>query len=134
MQRHYGSNWRRHITRIKGFSMTSSFHTIAPYLDGTTASSLHELQCGIEHMNSQHHHIFSPAFQEDEWNDIIRHATHISFNSISNWERFKSRCSPLISLGLRINPEHSEVKTELYDPCHKKSRLGCLKAKLTQPI
>ena len=118
------------LLALKGYAMTGTFNTLRPYLDGTTASSLHELRCGAEHMPSLHQHIFSPAFIESEWDDIQRYASHISFNSLSNWEQFKDRSNPLLSVGLRINPEHSEVTTELYDPCKTNSRLGCLASEL----
>jgi len=112
------------LLALKAFSMYSVFDQLLPYLDGTTASSLHEAKLGHEQFSTQHHHIFSPAFKASEWDEISRYCTHVSFNSATQWKTFKSRITPFMSPGLRINPEHSEVKTALYDPCHPNCRLG----------
>lgn len=118
------------LLALKGFSMFSVFDQLLPYLDGSTASSLHEAKLGHDYFGTQHHHIFSPAFKASEWDEISRYCTHVSFNSPSQWAQFKPKISPLMSPGLRLNPEHSEVKTALYDPCHPNCRLGITKAEL----
>lgn len=110
----------------KAFSMYSTYPLISQYLDGTTASSLHEARLGYEEMGKEVH-IFSPAYREDEFDEITSICDHIVFNSISQWKRFKDKvkASPRkISCGLRINPEYSEIETPIYNPCVAGSRFG----------
>ena len=110
----------------KAFSMYSTYPLIGKYLSGTTASSLFEAKLGYEEMGKETH-IFSPAYREDEFDQILEICDHIVFNSIQQWEKYKSkiRNSPRkISCGLRINPEYAEVETELYNPCSIGSRFG----------
>jgi len=110
----------------KAFSMYSLYPLISKYLNGTTASSLFEARLGKEEMNGEVH-IFSPAYDEDEFDEIIGLCDHIVFNSFSQWNKYKSRVKSdgkKISCGLRINPEYSEIETDLYNPCFPNSRFG----------
>ncbi|MBZ4670800.1 MAG: carboxynorspermidine decarboxylase [Clostridiales bacterium] len=110
----------------KGFSMFSLYPLIRKYLDGTTASSLFEARLGHEEMGGETH-IFAPAYRDDEFEEIIKICDHIVFNSFSQWKKFKSRVKEQnrkIECGIRINPEYSEIKTDIYNPCFKNSRLG----------
>jgi len=110
----------------KGFSMFSLYPLIRKYLNGTTASSLFEARLGHEEMGGETH-IFAPAYRDDEFEEIIKICDHIVFNSFSQWKKFKSRVKEQnrkIECGIRINPEYSEIKTDIYNPCFKNSRLG----------
>ncbi|HCC34897.1 MAG TPA: carboxynorspermidine decarboxylase [Ruminococcaceae bacterium] len=110
----------------KGFSMFGVYPLISRFLSGSTASGLYEARLGHEHLGGETH-IFSPAYREDEFDEILSICDHIVFNSFAQWRKFRSRvkhCGRRISCGLRINPEYSEIKTELYDPCAPFSRLG----------
>lgn len=110
----------------KGFSMFSLYPLIRKYLDGTTASSLFEARLGHEEMGGETH-IFAPAYRDDEFEEIIKICDHIVFNSFSQWKKFKSKVKEQerkIECGIRINPEYSEIKTDIYNPCFKNSRLG----------
>ncbi len=110
----------------KAFSMYSTYPLIGKYLSGTTASSLFEAKLGYEEMGKETH-IFSPAYREDEFDQLLEICDHIVFNSIQQWEKYKSKVwnNPRkISCGLRINPEYAEVETELYNPCSIGSRFG----------
>jgi len=114
------------ILALKGFAMFSVFPLISRYLYGTTASSFYEARLGAEEFGGEIH-VYSPAYRDDEFKDIAAYASHISFNSFSQWYKFKPVISGLdkpVKCGLRINPEHSEVKVPLYDPCSPGSRLG----------
>lgn len=116
----------------KAFSMYSTYPLIGEYLSGTTASSLFEARLGYEEMGKEVH-IFAPAFREDEFDEIMTICDHIVFNSISQWEKFKQKVytskKPL-SCGLRINPEYSEIETDMYNPCFANSRFGITVDKL----
>lgn len=121
----------------KGFSMFYFYPLIAQYLDGTTASSLFEAKLGYEEMEKKFSdknietHIFNPAYRDDEFDEILDLTNHIVFNSFNQWAKFKDRVfakiketGKKISCGLRINPEFSEVETEIYNPAGRYSRFG----------
>lgn len=112
----------RIVLALKGFAMFGLFPLMCDFLNGTTASSLNEARLGREEFGGEVH-VCAPAYRDDEFDELVRLADHISFNSLSQWEHFRAR-SGSVKCGIRINPEHSEVKTALYDPCARFSRLG----------
>ena len=110
----------------KAYSMYSTYPLISTYLSGTTASSLFEAKLGAEEMGKEVH-IFAPAYKEQEFDEILKLCDHIVFNSIHQWEKYKAKvfASPKkVSCGLRINPEYSEIETDMYNPCFTGSRFG----------
>lgn len=108
----------------KAFSMYSEYPLISKYIDGTTASGLYEAKLGYEQMGKDTH-IFSPAYLEDEFDEILKICDHLVFNSFSQWEKYKNKAIALgKEFGLRINPEFSTQDHAIYDPCSKGSRLG----------
>ncbi len=114
------------IMALKGFAMFSVFPLIREHLYGIAASSLHEARLGYEEFGREVH-VFAPAYKEAEFEELLRYSNHIIFNSFSQWNRFKRQLAGLksrVSCGIRVNPEHSEVKVALYDPCAPFSRLG----------
>ena len=113
------------ILALKGFSLWKVFPLINRYLQGATASSLHEAQLIYEEMGVKAH-VYSPAFIPEEFTTILNYSTHITFNSIRQFEKYKSDLlkSKLVSPGLRVNPEYSPVETDLYNPASPTSRLG----------
>jgi len=120
------------ILALKGFAMFSVFPIIREYLQGVSASSLDEARLGTEEFKREVH-TCAPAYRDDEFSDLIKHSDHIIFNSISQWQKFRPEVlvsSKRIKCGLRINPEHSEVKVPIYDPCASGSRLGIKIAQL----
>ncbi|WP_338448643.1 carboxynorspermidine decarboxylase [Niallia oryzisoli] len=112
----------------KAFSMTTMYPLIGKYLSGTTASGLYEARLGYEEMGKENH-IFSPAYREDEINEIISFCDHIVFNSFSQLEKYKEKVLHYgKKTGLRINPEYStQGGRSLYDPCAPFSRFGVTK-------
>ncbi|HME51076.1 MAG TPA: carboxynorspermidine decarboxylase [Candidatus Lokiarchaeia archaeon] len=114
------------LLALKGFAMFSTFPLVSQYLAGTCASGLYEARLGREEFGKEVH-VFSPAYKDDEFEGILNLADHVVFNSFAQWQRFKpvvQDSGMQVSCGLRINPEYSEIKTALYDPCGKYSRLG----------
>lgn len=110
----------------KGFSMFCVYPLIGEYLSGTTASSLFEARLGYEEMGGDVH-IFSPAYPEQDFDEILAICDHIVFNSFSQWEKYRQKvrsCGRPIQCGLRINPQYSEIQTQIYNPCAAGSRLG----------
>lgn len=106
----------------KAFSMFAFYPLIARYLQGTAASSLFEARLGFEEMGKENH-IFSAAYTESEFDEIVLICDHIVFNSFGQWQKFKSKAAKL-SCGIRVNPECSTQDHAVYDPCAPFSRLG----------
>ncbi len=116
----------------KAFSAYHLYPLIGVHLAGTTASSLHEARLGYEQMPGRETHVFSPAFREDEFAEILEYTDHIVFNSFTQLRKYRSQAlnhGKAHSLGLRLNPEcQTQTTTPLYDPCAPFSRLGVVKA------
>jgi carboxynorspermidine decarboxylase len=116
----------RILLALKGFSMYAVFPLIREYLKGVTASSLFEARLGFEEMGGEVH-VYSPAYIEDEFEELLKYCDHIVFNSFSQWNKYKARVrnhQKPIECGIRINPEYSEIETPIYNPCYAHSRLG----------
>ncbi len=108
----------------KAFSMFSLYPLIGEYLSGTTASGLFEAKLGFDEMGKETH-VFSAAYLEDEFDEIIEICGHITFNSFAQWEKYKEKSiATTKKFGIRINPEHSTQNHAIYDPCSAGSRLG----------
>lgn len=108
----------------KAFSMFAVYPLIGQYLDGTTASGLFEARLGHEEMGGETH-IFSAAFLQNDFEEILRICDHITFNSFYQWEQYRRQSlASGKSFGIRINPEHSTQEHGIYDPCAAGSRLG----------
>lgn len=124
----------RILLALKGFAQFSEAKLIAQYLVGTTASGINEALLGREEFGGEVH-AYSPAFKDEELTQVLRVADHISFNSPSQWQRYRAEAlasGRKVSCGLRVNPEHAEVEVELYNPCAAGSRLGTLRSEIKQ--
>lgn len=114
------------ILAFKAFALWKAFPIVREYIPYSTASSKFEARLALEEMGSRAH-TYSPAYTEADFPEIMRCSSHITFNSLSQFERFyplTKTAGHTISCGLRINPEYSDVETELYNPCAPGSRLG----------
>lgn len=112
------------ILAFKGFSMWAAFPIVKEYIYGATASSLHELMLCNEEMNTKAH-TYCVAYKEEEFGEIAKGSSHITFNSISQFNKYAGQAkSEGVSVGLRVNPEESDVETDLYNPAAPQSRLG----------
>lgn len=128
----------------KAFSMYALYPLIGKYLSGSTASGLYEARLGMEDMvlplkkqgKSCENHVFSPAFREEEFEEILTYCDHIVFNSLKQVEKFGKRAKECgKSAGLRINPQCSTQEGHaIYDPCAPGSRLGVTKENLVQGL
>lgn len=110
----------------KAFSMFSTYPLIRDDLAGTTASGLFEAKLGREHFGKEVH-VFSPAYTQEDFTQLLEIADHIVFNSFGQWRKYKSQIQAVprhISCGIRINPGYAEVETDLYNPCIPGSRMG----------
>ena len=118
------------LLALKGFSMYSVFGIVGEYLAGITASSLNEARLGREEMGKEVH-TYAPAFIPEDFTEIINLSDHLVFNSFNQWNKYKTIVSEynktsgrVVECGIRINPEYSEIKTPIYNPCYTNSRLG----------
>ena len=117
------------ILAFKAFALWKSFPIVKEYMSYSTASSKFEAELAFEEMGMPAH-TYSPAYTEADFPAILKYSSHITFNSLSQFERFY----PLvkadgrgISCGLRINPEFSDVETDLYNPCAPGTRMGIVR-------
>ncbi len=111
----------------KAFSNFNFYPLISRYLAGTTSSGINEAILSHEYMPDAENHVFAPAFTKKDMAEIVKICDHIVFNSFSQWDMHKEtvrNCGREIECGIRINPEYSEIETDIYNPCFKGSRMG----------
>ena len=124
------------ILALKGFAMYSTFAQVGKYLQGCTASGLHEAILAREEFGKEVH-TYSPAFKDSEIEQIAKISDHIVFNTPSQLMRFKGKAkeaNPSIHLSLRINPEVSSSPVDMYNPCGLYSRLGTTLANFDEEV
>ena len=124
------------ILAFKAYALWKTFPIFREYIRATTASSLSEARLAFEEFGSKAH-TFSPAYTDYEIDEIARLSSHLQFNSLTQYARYHERVrkeNATISLGLRINPEYSEVGTDLYNPCAPGTRFGITADKLPETL
>ena len=110
---------------IKALPLSSVLEIAKPYLDGFSVSSLFEARLADEILAGQGDiHLTTPGIRPDEWDDMEGLLTHISFNSLTQYQRFASAAQVQSSIGLRVNPKLSFLKDDRFDPCRQHSKLG----------
>ena len=117
------------ILAFKAFALWKVFPIIREYIPFSTASSKFEARLALEEMGSPAH-TYSPAYTEADFPEILRCSSHVTFNSLSQFARFYPMVKAYgrqVSCGLRINPEYSDVETDLYNPCAPGSRMGVVR-------
>ena len=126
------------ILAFKAFALWKTVPIFREYISHTTASSPYEARLALEEFGSKAH-TYSPAYTEQDFPTILRCSSHITFNSLSQYRRFSPMVQDYneqhpeerISCGLRVNPEYSEIETDLYNPCAPGSRFGVLASELS---
>ena len=129
------------ILAFKAFALWKTFPIFREYIHHTTASSPYEARLAFEEFGSPAH-TYSPAYTERDFSQLLRCSSHITFNSLSQYERFRGSVAAYnashpekpVSIGLRVNPEHSAIETALYDPCAPGSRFGILSSDLPEVL
>ncbi len=112
------------ILAFKAFALWKTFPIFKEYICYTTASSLNEARLSYEEFGTKAH-TYSPAYVDEEIDAMLRCSSHITFNSLSQYKRYYKRAiAAEVSCGLRVNPEYSEVETEIYNPCAPGTRFG----------
>ena len=120
------------ILAFKAFALWKTFPVFREYIRSTTASSLSEARLALEEFGAKAH-TYSPAYKDEEFDEIVRCSSHLTFNSLTQYERFHERAEDC-SIGLRVNPEYSEVGTMLYNPCAPGTRFGVTADKLPEQL
>jgi len=120
------------ILAFKAFALWKTFPIFREYINATTASSLSEARLAFEEFGAKAH-TYSPAYKDEEFSEIVHCSSHLTFNSLSQYERFHKRAGEC-SIGLRVNPEYSEVGTLLYNPCAPGTRFGVTADKLPEQL
>ncbi|ULH15043.1 carboxynorspermidine decarboxylase [Deinococcus sp. KNUC1210] len=122
------------IVAFKGYSMWSTFPLLREYgISGATASSLNEARLAKEEMQGEVH-VYAPAYSDEDFPELLKLADHLTFNSFSQWERFRPQVQAAraagkrLAVGIRVNHEYGEVETDLYNPAGPFSRLGVTRA------
>ena len=124
------------ILAFKAYALWKTFPIFREYISSTTASSLSEAHLAFEEFGSPAH-TYSPAYTDDEIDEMARLSSHLTFNSLSQYHRLAERAlrsNPSLSIGLRLNPEYSEVGTLLYNPCAPGTRFGVTADKLPDKL
>lgn len=129
------------ILAFKAFALWKTFPIFREYIKHTTASSLSEACLALKEFGSKAH-TYSPAYDNSNFPTIVQCSSHITFNSLTQYERFypmvQSTCrvsgTGSVSLGIRVNPEYSEIETEIYNPCAPGSRFGVLAESLPETL
>ncbi len=120
------------LMALKGFPLPAAFPTLAPYVEGVTASGLFEARLGK--LMGKEVHVHAPAYAEDEIDDLCETCSHVVFNSLEQLRKFGPRVKAKgISVGLRINPGFSSADCLKYDPCCPDSRFGVMVEELREP-
>ena len=121
------------ILAFKAYALWKTFPIFREYINSTTASSLSEARLALEEFGAKAH-TFSPAYTDQEIDEIVACSSHLTFNSLSQYERYHDRVAGKASIGLRVNPEYSEVGTLLYNPCAPGTRFGISADKLPDTL
>ena len=125
------------ILAFKAYALWRTFPILRQYISHTTASSAWEARLALEEFGSLAH-TYSPAYTDDDFAEILCCSGHLTFNSLAQYRRFwpqvEAYAGHPVSCGLRINPEYSEMETELYNPCAPGSRFGLLAGQMPWPL
>lgn len=124
------------ILAFKAYALWKTFPIFREYISATTASSLYEARLGKEEFGSLTH-TFSPAYTDYEIDEIAKCSSHLTFNSLTQMQRLAKRAleaNNSLSIGLRVNPEYSEVETLIYNPCAPGTRFGVCADKLPEQL
>ena len=112
------------LMAFKAFSNWGVFPIFKEYGFGASASSPNEARLAFEELGVKAH-TYCPAYEEKSIAEVLIYSSHISFNSIEQWQRYGKQAEQNgVSVGLRVNPEHSDTACDLYNPCKPGSRFG----------
>ena len=121
------------VLDLKGFAMWSSFPLIKSFLRSGSASSLYEAKLCVDKFNELSY-TYAVGYIDDEFDELMKLSSHVTFNSLNQFHKFKNQVPAHISMGLRVNPEWSDVVVDLYNPANPDSRLGLIRKSLPESL
>ena len=125
------------ILALKAFALWRTFPIFRHFIANSTASGLYEARLSLEELGTLAH-TYSPAYEDEEFDEILHCSGHVTFNSLSQYEHLLPKIAHFtehfVSCGLRVNPEYSEIETDLYNPCAPGSRFGVLARQLPEEL
>jgi carboxynorspermidine decarboxylase len=124
------------ILAFKGFAMWGVFPILREYISGGAASSVDEAHLCYDEIGSLAH-TYSPVYKDTDFQSILRYSSHVTFNSLAQYSKHSAEIfnfSRKVSPGLRINPEFSEIRQGIYNPCSPGSRLGVIAGDLSDNL
>ncbi len=121
------------LLSLKGFAMWSSFSLIKSFLNTASASSMNEAKLCVEKFNELSH-TYAVGYRDDEFDELMKLSSHVTFNSLNQYHKFNDQVPTGISIGLRVNPEYSDVIVDLYNPANPNSRLGLTSKSLPKSL
>lgn len=118
------------IMAFKANALWKTFYIFREYGFKSTASSLNEMRLGNDELG-QKVHSYCPAYTNRTIGEYLKGSSHITFNSVNQWlrfrenvERYNSENECRVSPGLRVNPQCSVIETDIYNPALPGSRFG----------
>ena len=121
------------LLALKGFAMWSSFSLIKSFLNTASASSMNEAKLCVEKFNELSH-TYAVGYKDDEFVELMKLSSYVTFNSLNQYYKFHNQVPADISIGLRVNPEYSDVTVDLYNPTNPYSRLGLTSKSLPKSL
>lgn len=120
------------IMAFKANALWKTFGIISEYFTSSAASSVNEMRLSLDYLGNDVH-AYCPVFTDETIKEFVEGCSHIVFNSLSQFERYKGLIDGYnvtrtvekhVSCGLRVNPECSVIETDIYNPCKPGSRFG----------
>ena len=121
------------LLALKGFAMWSSFSLIKTFLNTASASSVNEAKLCVEKFNELSH-TYAVGYKDDDFDELMKLSSHVTFNSLNQYYKFHDQVPIGVSIGLRVNPEHSDVTVGLYNSANPYSRLGLTSKSLPKSL
>lgn len=118
------------IMAFKANALWRTFGIFREFGFKSTASSVNEMRLGNDEL---HHrvHSYCPAYTHATIKEYIAGSSHITFNSVGQYLRFRDEIDRHnasgghhVSPGLRVNPQCSVIETDIYNPALPGSRFG----------
>ncbi len=120
---------------IKALPFSAVMDMAKPWVDGFSVSSLFEARLADEVLAGQGSiHLTTPGIRQEELDQLSSLCSHISFNSLSQYQRYSEAAGTQSSIGLRVNPKLSFLHDQRFDPCRQHSKLGAAIDELSQSI
>lgn len=110
---------------VKANALPGVLTALAPFVDGYGVSSLSEARTARTALGDEGRlHLCAVAVPPGDVAGLADNCDYVTFNSLSQLERWGPVFAGCASVGLRVNPGHSFLDDRRYDPCRRHSKLG----------